>query len=75
MAMATVIQERIADQIRERFGDRLAATVPETAEALSISHGHTKNLIASGEILSVKIGDSRRVLVAAIQRILTEGAR
>lgn len=39
----------------------------EAAESLGISRAKTYELIASGEIPSVKIGASRRVPVAALQ--------
>jgi excisionase family DNA binding protein len=48
--------------------DPILASVAETAQTLAISESKTRDLIASGELLSVHIG--RRVLVprAAVQR-------
>jgi excisionase family DNA binding protein len=48
----------------------LALRVRETAQALNIGVSTVKGLIASGQLRSVKLGGTRLVAVAEIQRFL-----
>lgn len=47
--------------------ERTLLTIKETAERLAISRSKTYLLIASGELPTVAIGRSRRVLVRALE--------
>ncbi len=47
-------------------------TIPEAALALKVSRGSIYNLMKSGRLPSLKIGASRRIEVAAIDRLLAE---
>jgi excisionase family DNA binding protein len=55
---------------------RLLLTVPEAAEALAISRSKLYQLLASGEIASIRIDGSRRIPLTALEgyisRLLTE---
>ena len=50
--------------------DKLLYTVEESAEVLSVSRCKVYELVASGDIYSVKIGRSRRVPVDALHRFI-----
>ena len=47
---------------------RLLLTVPETAEALAISRSKLYELLASGEIASIRIDGSRRIPLTALEQ-------
>ena len=47
--------------------DRALVSIPEAGEALHMGETKVKEHIARGELLSVKIGKSRRIPVTAIQ--------
>ena len=47
--------------------DRALVSIPEAGEALHLGETKVKELVARGELLSVKIGKSRRIPVTAIQ--------
>lgn len=53
---------------------RVAYSPAEAAEALGLSRATVHNLIRAGEIASTKIGRSRRIPAAELQRIALEGA-
>ncbi len=61
-------QDELTLSDEHRVQDRILTSVFETAESLGISETKTRELIASGDLLSVRIG--RRVLVprSAVQR-------
>lgn len=47
--------------------DRALLSIPEVSEALHLGETKVKELVARGELLSVKIGKCRRVPVGAVQ--------
>jgi excisionase family DNA binding protein len=47
-------------------------TIPEAAEALSLSRGSIYNLMKAGKLPTIKIGASRRIESSAIERLLNE---
>lgn len=51
--------------------ERLAYRVPEAADAIGISRAKAYELIASGELPSVRIGSSVRVPVEALRAWLS----
>jgi excisionase family DNA binding protein len=46
--------------------DKALATVPEVATAISMSPAKVWQLVASGELRSVKVGKSRRIPVVEV---------
>jgi excisionase family DNA binding protein len=46
---------------------RLLLTVPEAAEALAISRSKLYELLASGNLASIRIGGSRRIPLTALE--------
>jgi excisionase family DNA binding protein len=50
--------------------DRLLYTVRHAAELLDVSENSVWNLLTKGELASVKIGRSRRISAAELQRYL-----
>jgi excisionase family DNA binding protein len=54
---------------------RLAYTVDETAEQLSMSRRTVYNLIATGQIATVKINKLRRIPHAELMRIVEQGVQ
>lgn len=50
----------------------LAVTVSEAAQLLRISRSKTYQLIAAGELKTIKIGGSRRVPVAELEVFIKE---
>jgi excisionase family DNA binding protein len=67
----------MADQtaVKQR-PDKLLLTIDEAAQALSLGRTVLYELLAAGEIASIKIGGARRVLYASllafIERLLSE---
>jgi excisionase family DNA binding protein len=51
-------------------GDRLLYKPPEAARALGISIAYLYELLAEGQIESLKIGASRRIPAASIQQFI-----
>jgi excisionase family DNA binding protein len=51
----------------------LLVTVKQASEALQVSEKTIFNMIESGKLESVKIGDARRIPLEAIRRIATNG--
>ena len=47
--------------------DRALVSIPEAGEALHLGETKVKELVSRGELLSVKIGKSRRIPATAIQ--------
>jgi excisionase family DNA binding protein len=47
--------------------DRTLLSIPEASEALHLGETKVKELVARGELLSVKIGKSRRIPASAVQ--------
>ncbi len=47
--------------------DRALLSIPEAGEALHLGETKVKELVARGDLLSVKIGKSRRIPVSAVQ--------
>jgi len=58
--------------------ERALLSIPEAGEALHLGETKVKELVARGELLSVKIGKSRRIPAAAVQefveRLVSEAA-
>jgi len=54
---------------------RNVETIAVTAEQLSCSPGHVRNLIKRGELTPVKLGDALRIPVEAIRALINDGAR
>lgn len=52
---------------------RHAHTIPETADALSISARSVWRLIAAGELKSIRIGRARRVCAASLSQFVAKG--
>ena len=50
---------------------RLLLTVPEAAEALAISRSKLYELLTSGAIVSIRIGGSRRIPLAALEEYIS----
>lgn len=57
---------------KEQMSEKLAYRVTEAAEALGISRAKAYELIASGNIPSVRVGASIRVPVAALRSWIEE---
>jgi excisionase family DNA binding protein len=53
---------------------RIAYTVEHAARLLECSRAHLYNLIARGELRSIKLGAARRITRAEIDRYVTERA-
>lgn len=51
---------------------KLLLTVDEAAHQLGIARSHLYLLVMHGEIASVKLGRSRRIPVAALERFIVE---
>lgn len=47
--------------------DRALLSIPEVGEALHLGETKVKELVARGDLLSVKIGKSRRIPTSAVQ--------
>ncbi|TDE26421.1 DNA-binding protein [Nonomuraea mesophila] len=54
---------------------RLLLTVPEAAEALSISRSKLYQLLATGAVASIRIDGSRRIPVSALTDYITHLTR
>ena len=58
--------------------ERTLLSVPEAGEALHLGETKIKELVARGELLSIKIGKSRRIPASAVrayvERLVTEAA-
>jgi excisionase family DNA binding protein len=58
--------------------ERALLSIPEAGEALHLGETKVKELVARGELLSVKIGKSRRIPATAVQafveRLVSEAA-
>jgi excisionase family DNA binding protein len=50
---------------------RLLLTVPEAAEALAISRSKLYELLASGDVASIRIDGSRRIPLAALEEYVS----
>ncbi len=50
--------------------DRMLFTVRETAEMLNVSRNRVYELIYSEQLASIKLGRSRRISMASIQRFV-----
>jgi excisionase family DNA binding protein len=59
--------EQVGQNRRRSTVDRALVSRPEASEALHLGKTKVKELVARGELLSVKIGKSRRIPVTAIQ--------
>lgn len=58
----------------EALNDRLLLKVERAAQALDLSRSQVAQMIATGELPSIKIGRSRRVPVAALRRWIADQA-
>ena len=47
--------------------DKARLSIPEVGQSLHLGETKVKELVARGDLLSVKIGKSRRIPVSAIQ--------
>ena len=58
--------------------ERTLLSIPEAGEALHLGETKIKELVARGELLSIKIGKSRRIPASAVrayvERLVTEAA-
>jgi excisionase family DNA binding protein len=54
---------------------RLLLTVPEAAEVLGVGRSVLYELVQAGEITSIKIGRSRRIVLASLQDFVLRQAR
>jgi excisionase family DNA binding protein len=58
--------------------DRALLSIPEAGETLHLGETKVKELVARGELLSIKIGKSRRIPVTAVhacvERLVSEAA-
>lgn len=52
--------------------NELLVTVEEAARRLSIGRSHVYELLRCGDIVSVRLGRSRRVPVSALERFVKE---
>ena len=50
----------------------MVVTVPDAASMLSIGRSRIYELIASGDLASVKIGTSRRVTINSVRKLLAD---
>ena len=50
---------------------RLLLTVPEAAEALAISRGKLYELLAGGDLASIRIDGSRRIPLTALEEYVS----
>jgi excisionase family DNA binding protein len=50
--------------------EKALLSIPEAGEALHLGETKVKELVARGELLSVKIGKSRRIPAAAVQEFV-----
>ena len=50
---------------------RLLLTVPEAAEALAISRRKLYELLASGDVVSIRIDGSRRIPLTALEEYVS----
>ncbi len=53
-------------------GRKLLLTVDEAARRLSLGRSHLYQLVMRGDIGSIKLGRSRRIPVAALERFVSE---
>jgi excisionase family DNA binding protein len=53
---------------------RLLLTIPEAAEALGVGRSVLYELVLAGEITSIKIGRSRRIVLASLQEFVVRQA-
>ncbi len=76
MAAMTTTQETtdVAFDPMEALNDRLLLKVERVAQALDLSRSQVAEMIATGELPSIKIGRSRRVPVAALRQWIAEQA-
>ena len=58
-----------SESVRE---GKLLLTVEEAADRLSVGRSSLYNLVMSGEIVSIKLGRSRRVPAAELERFVSE---
>ena len=52
--------------------DELLLSVDEAARRLSVGRSHLYDLLLRGQIESIKLGRSRRIPVAALERFVAE---
>lgn len=52
------------------FGDRLALTVPQTAQALGLSVGTVRSLLRRGDLSSISFGRATRITVQTLGEYL-----
>jgi hypothetical protein len=70
----STVEQSAADSI-PHFGVRRVVTLAEGEVFLSVSHSKMKNLIRTGQVRSVKIGGSRRILVDSLVEIAERGTK
>ena len=51
---------------------KLLLRVPEAAEALALSRAKVYQMLASGQLKSVKIGAATRIPIGALQRLVAQ---
>jgi excisionase family DNA binding protein len=71
MVAPTTDTERLAPAVQAKI-ERLAYSPAEFAAAVGCSRQHVQNLIARGELRSVKLGRKRLIPRAAVDALLEE---
>ncbi len=66
MAVIEAVRASAPSAGAEAFGDRLALTVPETAEALGLSIGTVRSILRRGDLSSISFGRATRILVSEL---------
>ena len=66
--------DEVPYQLEEALSERLLLKVERVALALDLSRSQVAEMIATGELPSIKIGRSRRVPVAALRQWIAEQA-
>lgn len=59
------------DASKQTHEQRLAYGIEEAARAIGVSRGHLYELIARGEVRSVKLGDRRLIPTDELRRVLS----
>ena len=70
MAVIDAVRASAPASAAEPFADRLALTVPETAQALGLSVGTVRSLLRRGDLSSISFGRATRILVSSLTEYL-----
>jgi excisionase family DNA binding protein len=69
------LDERPLSNVSSRLGDRLVLTVSEAANRLGVGRSLMYELIASGQVESIRIGRLRRIPLEALSEYVTRQRR